>query len=669
MEAKTDASTATILVVEDDPSMRRLLTMVLENAGFNTCPVESGQQALAWLAGHDADIMLLDLAMPQMSGRGLVEKLKACGRFVPFIVVTGWEDHRKVVEMMRLGALDYINKEAETISMLPGTIQRALHQLERTRALEEASTEHQRLTEQLAAEQLRLADLLSSVPGIVWESWHQSDNGDATRSHYVSPYLKQMLGYEVEEWVSQPDFWLQAVHPEDRESVSARKASVISGRGPVIVNFRMVTKDDRLVWVTSQVVAVRDGNGKVIGMRGVTTDVSATYWSERRRDLQHAAIQALSQSSTLPAAAVTILQAVCEGLSWHMGELWQVSPDGCTLRHAASWHPPDTALAQLQSASRSVVFTSGEGLPGHAWAQGCAQWYEDLGIDRRIAQIPRLAEHPQLKSCFAQPVILQGSVVGVFVFYGANVRSTPAAEVAQVFAVLGNQIAQFIQHRRMDLERLRLEGEIIEITEEEKRRIGRDLHDDLCQRLVGVQLISDGLREDLARSYSPHAAAADAIAAHIADAVGCARSLARGLTPVDLDAHGLMTALRKLADNSSELFRIRCLFEPTSEVAVHNPTTATHLYRIVQEAITNAVRHGRAGEVVITLGQDDGRGELTVADNGSGIKDHAKLGMGLRIMRYRANVIGAGFEIYRGDQGGTHVRCHFPLTPPPCEVC
>jgi signal transduction histidine kinase len=209
-----------------------------------------------------------------------------------------------------------------------------------------------------------------------------------------------------------------------------------------------------------------------------------------------------------------------------------------------------------------------------------------------------------------------------------------------------------------------LERQILEISGREQRRIGQDLHDGLGQHLTGIELLSQCLEQDLARSKRPEAAQAAKISRHVRDAVLQTKSLARGLSPVDVEQHGMMFALQELCRSTSEICRVKCRFECPKPIAITNNTIATHLYRIAQEAVNNAVKHGRAREIVVSLaeGKRD-QYNLSIRDSGQGFTpgDEAKKsGMGLGIMRYRASVIGATLEIVSAAGEGTEVRCTLP---------
>jgi PAS domain S-box-containing protein len=211
-------------------------------------------------------------------------------------------------------------------------------------------------------------------------------------------------------------------------------------------------------------------------------------------------------------------------------------------------------------------------------------------------------------------------------------------------------------------ERRRLEKEIIEISNREQQRIGQDLHDGLCQELTGIELMCQVLEQKLATKSKPESKQVGEITQHIRDAISHTRKLAHGLSPVELATNGFMSALYELAMHIQKLFRIECRIECPKPVLIRNNLFATHLYRIVQEAINNAVKHGKAKNIFISLKPAGDRFALTVADDGIGFSNETKKsgGMGLHIMKYRAGVLDAALEVRSNIDGlGTSVICVF----------
>jgi PAS domain S-box-containing protein len=215
-------------------------------------------------------------------------------------------------------------------------------------------------------------------------------------------------------------------------------------------------------------------------------------------------------------------------------------------------------------------------------------------------------------------------------------------------------------------ERKQLEKEILEITDREQRRLGQDLHDGLCQHLAGIELMSEVLEQKLAARSKDDAARASEIAKHVRDAIGQTRLLARGLSPVTLESEGLMSALQELATSTEKMFGIVCRFAWARPVPLQDHTVATHLFRIAQEAVSNAFKHGQATEITIRLIKRDGNVILRVSDNGTGLPKliPKKKGMGLRIMQSRAGMIGGTLTFEHLPGGGAGVTCSVPVRRP-----
>lgn len=211
-------------------------------------------------------------------------------------------------------------------------------------------------------------------------------------------------------------------------------------------------------------------------------------------------------------------------------------------------------------------------------------------------------------------------------------------------------------------ERRRLEKEILDISEQERRRIGQDLHDGLGQMLTGIGLLSQNLTRQLTKIENEFVDEAKEITDLIKEADQYARDLARGLTPVDLEASGLSEALRRLSDNAERLFGVDCTFDEAGTGLVHNATAATHMYRIAQEAVSNAVRHGNAERIKIAFASGSEQIRLRIQDDGVGFApDNVDgPGMGVHIMNYRARIIGGTLEISSTPSSGTTVTCTLP---------
>jgi signal transduction histidine kinase len=207
---------------------------------------------------------------------------------------------------------------------------------------------------------------------------------------------------------------------------------------------------------------------------------------------------------------------------------------------------------------------------------------------------------------------------------------------------------------------IRLEREMLEVSEREQRRIGQDLHDSLCQHLAGTalagQVLAGALQEEKDRRDARR------LVELIEEGIAITREIAKGLYPIETRADGLMQALEELADRIPNMFGVECRFVCDLPVLIENPTTAANLYRIAQEAVSNALRHGRATRIEIFLEEADNGIRLRVSDNGRGLPHPLPQndGMGLRTMAERARFISGQFSVGRGPRGGTDAVCVAP---------
>jgi PAS domain S-box-containing protein len=203
-----------------------------------------------------------------------------------------------------------------------------------------------------------------------------------------------------------------------------------------------------------------------------------------------------------------------------------------------------------------------------------------------------------------------------------------------------------------------LEGEILAISDREQRRLGQDLHDSLCQHLTAIAFMARSVALRLKNHRVIEVEHIEKIAELINDGVTEARTIARGLHPVEMEPPGLVTALAALVKQPH--WPVRSRLEADEEISVPDSTVALHLYRIAREAVINANKHARAREIIVRM-RRSGKGiELSVIDDGVGIpaNSSAGSGMGFHIMEYRARSIGARLEINQVKPHGTRLTCY-----------
>ncbi len=214
-------------------------------------------------------------------------------------------------------------------------------------------------------------------------------------------------------------------------------------------------------------------------------------------------------------------------------------------------------------------------------------------------------------------------------------------------------------------ENRKLETTILNLSDTERAAIGQDLHDGLCQQLVSAAFSTNILEKELIRKDLPEAERASRIADMIDEGITQARNLARGLYPVRLETEGLEMALRELAVVIGRRYGLECRMHCEHPLPPFKANLGIHLYRITQEALVNAAKHSQARNLIIHLTMKDNRVRLEVVDDGTGIdrQQENPAGMGLKIMEYRARMIGADFTIRNRQGGGTLVACETIAEP------
>jgi signal transduction histidine kinase len=252
-------------------------------------------------------------------------------------------------------------------------------------------------------------------------------------------------------------------------------------------------------------------------------------------------------------------------------------------------------------------------------------------------------------------------------FWNAGMAFASYALFAGVLSKLRTLVGELdrrVQERTTALqravaERQRLDREIAQVADRERRRLGQDLHDRLGQHLTGTALAAQVLKEKLTTKSAPEATEAEKLVRYVEEGIDLTRNLARGFFSPELEADGLSVALEGLAADISERFAINCIFHGKQVIPVPDSAVATQLYRIAQEAATNAAKHAAAENIDIRVTVDDFELTLAVMDDGVGIPDKLPdpKGLGLRLMRHGASLIGANFTVQRNGGSGTVATC------------
>jgi signal transduction histidine kinase len=245
----------------------------------------------------------------------------------------------------------------------------------------------------------------------------------------------------------------------------------------------------------------------------------------------------------------------------------------------------------------------------------------------------------------------------------SNKSIEPTEDLLEAMAAIGTQLGRVVERERFERE---LSASLLA----EQRRVGEDLHDVIGQELAGLALSADRMHGKLQDKRLPEAEGVRRLADGLRSALASVRRAVRGLLSVAVKAESLPAALREYAASAQERFGVSCALDCGSPIPVRGADTAVHLFRIATEAANNAARHAQAGQIHIRLAREGPQVVLEVRDDGTGISDEARRepGLGLRIMRHRAKVIGAALDVRRGERGGTVVTCTLPVEADDAEA-
>ncbi len=430
-------------------------------------------------------------------------------------------------------------------------------------------------------------------------------------------------------------------------------------------------------WFVRRVLPYHAGAERVAGVVVTFADITALKRSERalqrlnddldRRVRERSRLLAMTHDVALVAneaarpeqALRRALERVCSETAWSVGHAFlrgEAGGEPVLVESGVWWAADSRRRERLEAATGPLEFEPGDGLVGALLASGEPVAVPDLtAADGFLRRDAALADG--LRAYAAFPIPVGRRVAGALEFFHTE-RLEPDDDLwramDQVVTLLGRV-----------LEREEASREVARISEIEQRRMGRELHDDIAQRLAGTKMIARGLQARLEQERSAAAGRAADLREHLDGTLARVRDLSRGLMPVAVEPGSLPGALRTLAETVSRLYDLPCHAAVGDPPPLRDADRATHLYRIAREALINAAKHARATSLRLELSRHDAGAVLEVRDDGEGF-DPAAVdgeGFGLTLMRQRAHALGGTLELVGGRDGGTTVRCFVPLGP------
>lgn len=441
----------------------------------------------------------------------------------------------------------------------------------------------------------------------------------------VNRKLCEICGYSPEELLAMDS--RELTYPEDVErDWELWKRCLAEGKSEYTTEKRLLRKDGVPVWVQITASFIRDDQGRATRGALIVRDVTDRRHTieslqRSREELERRVERRTAELASANHRLETLIAA--SPLS-----IISLEPDLIVRR----WNPASEALFGWKEAE-----VLGKLLP--------ILPHEDRG--RYEQEVRRLLTDPRLRHLETVAQHREGELLNVSIWRAPlyDAQNTLTGSMAIIMDIT---------------ERNRLERALLEASEREQRRIGQDLHDQLCQHLLGVACTLKAMAVNAERQLPIRAQDLHLAAQLVNQSVQQTRDIARGLHPVELDAEGLMSALRTLAQQVSAI--VPCELECDHPVLIQDPEAAMHFYRIAQEAVTNALKHAHASRITIRLSDDAERIQLEILDDGCGIETNGprSRGMGLDIMKYRAHAIGGRFVLETKPSGGTRVACSIP---------
>jgi two-component system, chemotaxis family, CheB/CheR fusion protein len=503
-------------------------------------------------------------------------------------------------------------------------------------------THRKHAEEMLRASEERFRTVADNVPQVIWT------NEPGGAPNYFNQRWYEYTGLSFEESVGPGR--QSIIHPDDAPATVARWEKAQAAGEVFEAEYRLRGEDGNYRWFIGRNVPLRE-NGRILSWFGSATDIDDYKQSEARLRASEERFRVLIEGARDyamflldPSNVITFWSNGAERVfGWTQEET--VGQSGAMIftpedrKHGKVEEEIKTALNEGRAVDRRFHLRK-DG--SRFWTDGVLmRLNDDAGTLRGFAKVARDAtDQRRIEDELA---------------HARDEMEQRVVERTRELLAMNNELERTMAQRQQ------LERELLEISEREKRRIGEDLHDMVCQELTATALF---LKSSATKLKPKDAAAAKTLeesAETVNRNVVIARELASGLQAVELSASGLKDALRDLAARAGHNTGIKCHFKAARGARVPDDTGALHLYRIAQEAVTNAVKHSGAKNILISLERSPTQICVSVQDDGNGFNPRRRgKGLGLHMMRYRANALGGELKIERRRTGGMDITCVIP---------
>lgn len=539
-----------------------------------------------------------------------------------------------------------------------------------------------------------LRHLADCLPQLVWiarpDGYIEYNNQSCLDYTRMTP--EELLGWG----------WQNVLHP-DEVAIKLERWTESLRTGRVFeIEYRLRRFDGMYRWHLGRAQPFRDERGQILRWFGISTEIEAQKEAEQalresqlaleRRvrertteltraneeiSLLHSISMEMAAAHDLTGSLEVVLRRVCEKTGWALGQAWVAPRDSDFLECSQAWFCTAPELEPFRAASLGIRLPRGVGLPGRVWAAGEPAWIRDVTLDTNFPR-SQAALAVGLKGALAIPIAGPERVVAVIEFFVREPRDEDD-QLTKVIATIATQLDLVLERKeaeealrkqdamlRVSLERIQdLAGRLIIAQEAERKRIARDLHDDISQQLAALSMALSGFKRQIPEK--DEAALEDALAAlqrrtvNLADSI---RRLSHDLHPGVLQQVGLIAALESHCEDFQARHGIDVTLDAAADLDPIAPETSLCLFRSAQEALRNAARHGGARRIGVTLSRADRELALTISDDGCGF-DAAGLergagGLGLLSIEERARLLRGSVRIESAKGSGTRVRVVVP---------
>jgi PAS domain S-box-containing protein len=496
----------------------------------------------------------------------------------------------------------------------------------------------------------RVRTIADNIPQVIW-----TNDGDGTANYFNKRWF-DYTGLGEEE--SYGPGWEAVVHPEDAPASVERWKQALA-RGEVFdAEYRLRGADGTYRWFIGRNVPMRrDGKGsEVISWFGSATDIHDLKMAEAAQRESEERFRLLVEGAK--DYAMFLLDLENRITFWSNGAervFGWTEAEAVGQTGALIFIPEDIKKGAVEE-EIATAMDKGR-TPDRRWhlrKDGSRIW-----VDGVMTRLDDAAGGPRGFAKIARDATDLREAED-------EIRHARDEMEQRVIERTQDLLATNAELERTIAQRQQLERELLEISEREKRRIGEDLHDMVCQELTATALFLKSSAKKLGPKGGSAAEVLEQSAETVNRNVALARELARGLQAVEINAARLKEALRDLAATASENAGVKCHFRAGRGVRTFDDAVALHLYRVVQEALANSLKHSGAKNILISLDHDKTHVCVSVQDDGKGFdaeKRRKGKGLGLHMMRYRANALGGELKIERRKTGGMDITCKIPLQP------